>query len=224
MRSARSIVGLGILCIGLISLPQLRATALVPQVRAMFLGANPSASSGQALGSSDAAPSRAFASADRKIHFIGENGRSQHPSTAPTVLTAEEWNAYLNQGGVKLPDGLSNIKISSEPAVVHGDAEVDFDKLTAGRTRSNPLLALFTGKHHVTGVAQAAAVNGIATIRVQSVAFDGVEVPTFALEYFANKYLKPKYGNAVGMDSTFPLKNRIDTAILGEDRVTITQK
>jgi hypothetical protein len=168
--------------------------------------------------------SAAYSSAERKIAFLTENGRSPNPSSTPTVLTAAEWNAYLNEGGVKLPDGLSHIRITSDPTIVHADAEVDFDRLTANRTRSNPFLALFTGKHHVTATARAAATKGIATIRVDSVMFDGVEVPPIALEYFSNKFLRPKYGNAVGPDATFRLGNRISTVVVGADQVAITQR
>lgn len=168
--------------------------------------------------------SSAYLSAERKIEWIGENGKRPLPSSKPTVLLAGEWNAYLNEGGVKLPEGVSNVRLSSQPAVVHGDAEVDFDRLTANRTRSNPLLSLFTGKHHVTVIAQAAASGGVGTVRVESVEFDGVEVPRIALEYFSNRYLRPKYGNAVGVDSSFRLHSRIDTAILGNDQLSITQR
>jgi hypothetical protein len=168
--------------------------------------------------------SAAFASAERKINWITANGRSVHPSTRPTVLKADECNAYLNEGGVKLPEGVTSVHLSSDPAVVHGDAKVDFDRLTSNRTRNNPLLQLFTGKHHVTVTAQAAAANGVGTVRVQSVEFDGVKIPEIALEYFCNRYLRPKYGNAAGMDSTFRLRSRINTAILGTDQVTITQR
>ena len=168
--------------------------------------------------------SEAYASAARKIAWLAENGRAPQPSTQPTVLTAAEWNAYINEGGVKLPDGVSNVRLSSQPAVIHGDAEVDFDRLTANRSRNNPLLALFTGKHHVTCTAQAAVVNGVGTVRVQSVAFDGTEVPVFLLQLFSDRFLRPKYGNAIGMDSTFRLHNRINTAILGTNQVTITQR
>src|ERR1700681_317331 len=82
--------------------------------------------------------SAAFASAERKIDWIAENGRREHPSTRPTVLTAAEWNAYLNEGGVNLPEGVSSVQLTSDPAVVHGDAKVDFDRLTSNRTRNNP--------------------------------------------------------------------------------------
>jgi hypothetical protein len=168
--------------------------------------------------------SRAFVNAERKIEWIDENGRNPNPSNRPTVLTAPEWNAYLNEGGVDLPEGVSNVHLSSEPAVIHGDAEVDFDRLTSNRTRNNPLLSLFTGKHHVTATAQAAAANGVGTVRIDSVEFDGIEIPRIALEYFCNRYLRPKYGNRIGLDSTFRLHSRIDTTILGADQVTIMQR
>jgi hypothetical protein len=174
------------------------------------------------------AHSPAFDSAAKKFAWLGENGRSANPSTRPTVLTADEWNAYLNEagtpGGVKLPEGISSIRITSEPGVAHGEAEIDFDRLTANRTRSNPFLALFTGKHQVTAIAHVAAANGVGSLEVDSVLFDGVEVPRLALEFFASRYLRPKYGNAIGMDSTFPLHNRIDTAVVGANQVTITQR
>jgi hypothetical protein len=169
------------------------------------------------------AHSRVFASADRKIAWLRENGRSEYPASKPTVLTAEEWNAYLNQGGVKLPEGLSNIRISSQPTIAHGEADVDFDRLTANRSRSNPFLTLFTGKHHVTVTAQLAAARGTGAVRVESFMLDGVEVPRIALEYFADRFLRPKYGSAVGLDSTFHLPARIDSASLGTDQVTISQ-
>ncbi len=169
------------------------------------------------------AKSPAFASAERKFVWLSANSRTPNPSTRPTILTAEEWNAYLNQGGVKLPEGLSHIRISSQPGTAQSDADVDFDRLTANRTRGNPFLALFTGKHHVTITAQASAANRVGTVHVESVTFDGVLVPRLALEYFAIRFLRPKYGNAVGLDSTFQLPSRIETAILGSDQVTITQ-
>jgi hypothetical protein len=168
--------------------------------------------------------STAYDSAAGKIAWLTENAHSSNPSTHPTVLTASEWNAYLNEGGVKLSVGLSNIRISSQPTVVHGDADVDFDRLTSNRTRNNPFLALFTGKHHVTAIARVAAVNSVGSVRVDSILFDGVEVPRVALVYFANRYLHPKYGNAAGLDSTFPLHAHIATAIVGADKVTITQR
>lgn len=170
------------------------------------------------------AHSAAFASAERKFRWIGDNGRSEHPSSKPTVLTAEEWNAYLKEGGVKLPEGLSNVRISCQPALARGEADVDFDRLTANRVRSNPLLALFFGKHHITVTAEVAAVHGTGAVRVESFILDGVEVPRIALEYFADRFLRPKYGNAIGLDSTFHLPARIDSAVLGSGQVTITQR
>jgi hypothetical protein len=170
------------------------------------------------------AHSTAYDSAAGKIAWLAENAHSSNPSTRPTTLTASEWNAYLNEGAAKLPAGLSNIRISSQPEVVHGDAEVDFDRLTSNRTRANPFLALFTGKHHVAVTAHVVIADAIGTVRVDSVQFDGVEVPRIALEYFANRYLQPKYGKAVGMDATIPLRAHIASVTVGADQVTITQR
>ena len=170
------------------------------------------------------AHSDAFESARQKFAWIARNGESSTPSMVPTVLTAREWNAYLNEGGVKLPEGLSRMRIASEPGIAQGEAEIDFDRLTANRTRGNPLLYLFTGKHRVNVNAHLQANNGIGVVHVESVFFDGVEIPRPALEYFASRYLRPKYGNAVGLDSRFALHHRIDTAIVGNNQVAITQR
>lgn len=170
------------------------------------------------------AHSNAYSSADRKLAWIGENGCRTSPDPQPTTLTAEEWDAYLNEGGVKVPDSVSNIRITSNPSAVQGDADVDFDRLTAGKTHNNPLLALFTGKHHVTAIGRGTVAHGTASVHVNSVLIDGVEVPPIALEYFSNKFLHPKYGNAVGLDATFPVGNRLDTVVVGNNQVTITQR
>ena len=140
------------------------------------------------------------------------------------MLTAAEWNAYLNEGGVKLPEGISHLRILSEAGVAHGEAEVDFDQLSAGRTRQSFLLALFTGKHSVEATAHLSAANGIGHVHVESVYFDGVQIPRLALEFFASRILQPRYGRNIGVDSSFPLHHRIDPAMVGEDEVTITQR
>ena len=171
----------------------------------------------------NSAPPSVLESAERKIAYVRENGNSEHPVTTPTVLTAEECNAYLNDGG-RLPSGVSNVRFHAQPGVVQGEADVDFDQLTARRTRNNPLLMLFTGRHHVTALAQASADHGVAHVQIQSIEFDGVTIPKFALEYFAAKFLRPKYGAAYSVDSTFHLKNRIDSALPGDERVTIVQR
>lgn len=168
--------------------------------------------------------SRAYDSAASKFAWILQNGRREPPSTRPTVLTAAEWNAYLNEGGVRLPAGVSHLRILSEPGKARGEAEVDFDRLNAGRRHHNFLLALFTGKHSVEVTARLGCTHGIARVHVAAVYFDGIEVPRLALEYFASRVLQPRYGKNIGLDSSFPLHHRIDTARVGENEVIITQR
>ena len=65
--------------------------------------------------------------------------------------------------------------------------------------------------------------NGTGTITVQSVYLDSIEVPQMALEFFVDRYLKPRYPN-VGVTSTFKLPLRIDSAIVEAGRVRLVQK
>jgi hypothetical protein len=58
---------------------------------------------------------------------------------------------------------------------------------------------------------------------VDSVSLDGVEIPEFVLELFAEKYLQPK-NPQIGLDSQFALPNRIDTATVGLHKLIVTQK
>ncbi len=168
--------------------------------------------------------SRAFLSAQEKLDFLARNGSSSHPANTPTVLSAGELSAFVNEGGVTLPKGVSNVKFSSTPGVITTTTKVDFDQITAGKSSMNPLMMLFTGVHDVAVVANATGSNAMGHVDVQKVEIDGVSVPRPALEYFVNHYLKPKYGDNVGMQSTFKLPARIDSAQVGQNSVTLRQR
>jgi hypothetical protein len=165
----------------------------------------------------------AYRSMERKLDAIARNGAAPRAQPVYTEITADEANAWINQGGVKLPAGVSDVRLSSTPGIITADSRIDFDKLTAGVNSSNPLLSLFTGIHDVNVVAHASAAGGLAQVHVQSMSIDGVTVPRMAMEFFVNKYLKPKYPN-VGLDTTFQLPARIDQAAVGANKVTLKQK
>jgi hypothetical protein len=160
---------------------------------------------------------------EQKIAYLKQNGAKSHPDPKPTEITEREANAYFNEGGVKLPKGVSHVRLASTPGMIDGHAEVDFEALTQGKSSSNPLLSLFSGTHDIHVVAQASGANGTGTIRAQSVSLDGVEVPQMLLQLFVQHFLTPKYPN-VGITSTFKLPLRIDTAVVESGRVTLVQK
>ena len=169
--------------------------------------------------------SAAYRSAQRKLNEIAENGRLAKPQQKTTVLTADEINAYLAEGGVTLPDGVRRVRFNSVPAVVTAAAQIDFDRLTASRKISNPWMAmLFTGVHDVSVEAQASGGNGIGSVHIESVAIDGVTVPRTAMQFLVDYYLRPKYGPNVGLDSRFPLPAHIDAAVVGNNQVAVTQR
>ena len=167
--------------------------------------------------------SAAYNSMAQKLDRIARNDQQARPDPTPTRITAEEASAWMNEGGVKLPAGVDQVRFRSQPGVVTANARIDFDKFTASRASYNPLLSLFSGVHQVVVVAGAAGANGQASISVQTLTIDGVQVPRMAMELFVDHYLKPKYPN-VGLDTRFRMPSRVDTAIVGRDEVTLTQR
>jgi hypothetical protein len=60
-------------------------------------------------------------------------------------------------------------------------------------------------------------------VQVNSVTIDGIEVPNFVLELFVDRYVTPRYPG-VGVDSTFALPDKIETATVGQHKLTIVQR
>jgi hypothetical protein len=158
-----------------------------------------------------------------KLDHIRANGQKAPPDQTPTVMTEEEINDYFAAGRVKLPQGVKKVTFEGHSGQVTGQTTVDFDEIRAGQHSSNPLLSIFTGTHNVRIEADAVGANRTGKVHVRSVSIDGIDVPHIALEYFINKYIAPKYPN-IGMDSTFTLTNKIDIAIVGYHKLTVTQK
>jgi len=162
-------------------------------------------------------------SLQRKLDHLHQNAARPHPDQTPTVMTEEEINDYFAAGRVKLPVGVKKVTFQGQSGMITALTTVDFDEIRAGQRSSNPLLSIFSGTHNVRVETDAAGSGGKGKVHVRTVSIDGIDVPRIALEYFINKYLKPKYPN-VGIDSEFELPERIDMAIVGYHKLTVTQK
>jgi len=165
----------------------------------------------------------AVRSMERKLEHIESNAARPTPDSAPTVMNEDEVNAYVNSGAVHLPRGVQRVHLEGMPGVVTGNLQVDFDQITQGSRSVNPLLALFSGVHQVQVATHAHGERGVGYVHVDRVSLDNVEVPPIALEFFIDRYIKPKHPE-IGIDSRFQLPDRIDTAVAGEHRVTVVQK
>ena len=159
----------------------------------------------------------------QKLDYLRANSLLAHPDPKPTTFTEQEINAYIAAGGLELPAGVESLRFASQPGVVTAFARVDFDKVRAGSRSMNPLLAVFSGVHEVVAVAHGSAARGEATVHLDSVSLDDVEVPNFALAMFAAKFIAPKHPN-LGVDSRFALPERIDSAVVGVHVVTVEQR
>lgn len=162
-------------------------------------------------------------SMQRKLDYIAANGRKAHPDSKPTIITEDEANAYVAAGRVRLPQGVKSVKFSGTPGVITGNSQVDFDQLTASQRSSNPMLQMFSGVHDVQVVAHASAAGGQGHVVVDTVSLDDTEIPRFVLQLFVSHYLESKYPG-VGLDSTFRLASRVDSAAVGNHNVTLVQR
>jgi len=176
-----------------------------------------------AAGKLSPAADPAAESLQRKLDRIQSNGALAHPRPLTTVMTEQEINAYVASGRVNLPKGVQSVRFSGQPGVIDAWARVDFDQLTAGQRSANPLLSMFSGVHDVAVAAHGNGAGGVGNVHIDSVALDGVQIPDFALQMFVNHYIKPKYPN-LGIDNRFQLPDRIDTAVVGNHQLTVTQK
>ena len=162
-------------------------------------------------------------SLQQKIETMRENGSKEKPDSKPTVFTDQEVDAYMTSGRLKIPAGISDIHLKTTPGLATVTGRVDFDELLKEQRSANPLWSLFSGVHEVRGLVAAEGHSGIATLHVQEIDFDGHEVPRFALEFFLDHFLKPKVPNA-GLDTSFKMPVRIDSATLGKGKTTFVQK
>ena len=162
-------------------------------------------------------------SMERKLDHIERNAQAATPDPTPTVLTEDEVNAYIQSGAINLPRGVQRVHLEGMPGVVTADARVDFDQITQGSRSMNPLLALFTGVHQVQVATHAHGEHGIGHVHVDSVFLDGVEVPQIALQFFVERYIKPRHPE-LGIDSRIQMPERIDSAVVGRHQVTLVQK
>jgi hypothetical protein len=188
---------------------------------ALLLGA--AAGQKQPASSTQAMYDAAAKSADAKFRHIEQNAEHNPPDQTPTVLTERELNSYFAAGRVKLPTGVHRVEFTATPGIIDATASVDFDEITAEKRSSNPLLSLFRGVHDVHAIARAQGSGGKAEIHITRIELDGVTIPRAALEFFLDRYVRPKHPE-VGLDTTFTLPSRIDMAIVGEHQLTLTQK
>ena len=162
-------------------------------------------------------------SMERKLDHIERNAQAATPDPTPTVLTEDQVNAYIQSGAINLPRGVQRVHLEGMPGVVTADARVDFDQITQGSRSMNPLLALFAGVHQVQVATHAHGEHGVGHVHVDSVFLDGVEVPQIALQFFVERYIKPRHPE-LGIDSRFQMPDRIDSAVVGRHQVTLVQK
>jgi hypothetical protein len=166
------------------------------------------------------APAQSF---QKKIDYLERNAKANPVRRRSTQINADEANAWFREGGYKLPQGVQKVVFHSQPDTIIANTTVDFDEVKQGKHNLNPLLSVFSGVHDVEVTATASAQNGQGHVTIQTVSIDGVGVPHLALEMFVKRYITPKYPG-VGLDNSFAMPDRIDTATVGQEYALLTQR
>ncbi|MBI2679359.1 MAG: hypothetical protein HYX28_11310 [Candidatus Koribacter versatilis] len=162
-------------------------------------------------------------SLERKVEYLRTNAAKTKPDPRPTVLTNEEVDAYMNSGRLKVPNGVSDIHLTTTAGEATASAKVDFDRLLRDVRKSSLLWQLFTGVHEVKARCGVWGKDGLGNVHVQNVWLDGHEVPRVALEFFLERYLKPKVPQAA-LDSRFRMPVRIWSATVTSGKTTLVQR
>jgi hypothetical protein len=162
-------------------------------------------------------------SLQQKVAHLRDNGAKAKPDPRPTVLTNEEVDAYMNSGRVKMPEGISDIHLTTTVGEAVASAKIDFDRLTRDVRKTNPLWSLFSGVHDVKVRCGVWGKDGMGNVHVQNVWLDDHEIPRVALEFFLDHYIKPKLPQA-SLDNRFRMPVRIWSATVTSGKTTLIQK
>jgi len=171
-------------------------------------------SAGQA-GQANGALSREDAARLRqKVTAIIERGMAPKPSSASTVVTERELNAYLAyDSSADIPAGIANPKL-----VIHGGrrvsatAIVDLDAVRAQRKSRGLLdpMNYISGKLPVAAAGLLDARDGLARFTLESATVSGVPIPKMVLEEVVGYYTRsPEFPQGIDIDDPFPLPARI---------------
>lgn len=197
------------------------ANAVASLAILLFLWVGAGASPAQQAASSD---QKSLAnSLDRKVEYLRTNAAKAKPDPRPTVLTNEEVDAYMNSGRLKVPEGVSDIHLTTTVGEATATAKVDFDRLLREVRKNSMLWQLFTGVHDVKVRCGVWGKDGMGNVHVQNVWLDGHEVPRVALEFFVDRYLKPKVPQA-SLDTRFRMPVRIQSATVTSGKTTLIQR
>lgn len=142
------------------------------------------------------------------------------PPHPDVILTAAEANAYFAGNGARLPKGVSHLALSSQPDLLEGSADIDFDQLPHSSASSLAGM-FFSGVHHVA--AQAHLDSGQAPqaeLTVEQVTFDGETIPNFLLDLAIREFIQPKHPE-ISRHFPVPLPKNVRSVSLGADQVVL---
>jgi len=172
------------------------------------------AAAGQARKAADGLSREDAVRLREKVSGIVERGLAANASSAATVVTEREVNAYLAyDSSADIPAGIASPRL-----VIHGDRRVSATAivdLDAVRERHKST-GLFDPMNYVSGKLPVAAAGlldareGLARFTLESATVSGVPIPKMVLEEVVAYYTRsPQFPQGIDIDDPFPLPARI---------------
>ena len=147
-----------------------------------------------------------------KLQRVREDSRAGRSFGSVRISQAEA-NSYLSyEVGPSLPSGVSEVRLEFRPTRPRGTAQVDFDKLRAASSAPpSPVFDYLLRGVHTLGVEGTLyGSQGVGEFQLETVRLDDIPVPEFVVEFLIERYLKPRYPNAV-LNRSFLLPYSIET-------------
>jgi hypothetical protein len=175
-----------------------------------------SASSGGAAQTSE----RAAASLDSKINTIkkAETDKKRHERSKMDISESELESYVMVYLRKDIPIQIESVRAHLTPGVIAADTRLAIPPGTTGNTL---LDALVTGTHNMQISGKLTAAKGEGKFDLQSVAVDGIPVPSILVDALIRKYAKPKYPD-VDLNAPFDLPWGIQSIDIGQGKATLT--
>jgi hypothetical protein len=175
-----------------------------------------SASTGSAAQTSE----RAAASLDSKIKTIkkAETDKKRHEQSKMDISESELESYVMVYLRKDIPIQIESVRVHLTPGVIAADTRLTIPPGTTGNTLVD---ALVTGTHNMQVSGKLTAAKGEGKFDLQTVAVDGIPVPSILVDALIKKYAKPKYPD-VDLKEPFDLPYGIQSIDIGQGKATLT--
>jgi len=154
------------------------------------------------------------------LALIVQFAHSSAPYHDVAISDADADAYFAGPGAVRLPVGVSHLRLAAQAGVISGMARIDFSKLPRAPL-IDPLLILFSGVHQVEADARVDSSQApAAQLTVTTVKLDGDTIPNSLIDAALAVLVQPQHPN-IGRTFQVPLPPHATSATVQDGEVVI---